>query len=80
MVVVLLVGAVIVLLAALKNRDPAYLAVGVWAYTGILAKHLSDTGFNGKYPTTIVTLTILLAVFLSVLVRLAPYVPYQLKD
>ena len=70
MVAVLMVGAVIALATTLKNRDPAYLAVFVWAYVGILLKHLSPTGFNGRYPSTVVTLSILLAVFISVIVSL----------
>ena len=72
MVAVLLVAAVIGLVTALRNRDVAYLAVFVWAYAGILLKHLSPNGFDGKYPSTIVTLTVLLALFLSVGVQLLP--------
>ncbi|MFZ1249344.1 MAG: TspO/MBR family protein [Candidatus Saccharimonadales bacterium] len=77
MVAVLLVGAVIGIVTALRNRDAAYLSVFVWAYAGILLKHLSPSGFKGMYPSTIITLTICLAVFLSVIVsllapRLAP--------
>lgn len=62
MVAILLVAAAIGLFAALRNNDAAYLAVFVWAYAGILLKHLSPEGFNGAYPTTIVCLTVLLAV------------------
>lgn len=72
MVAILLVAAAIGLVTALRNRDAAYLAVFVWAYAGILLKHLSPEGFDGKYPSTIVTLTILLALFLSVFVQLVP--------
>ncbi|MGB3024158.1 MAG: hypothetical protein WBB39_05135 [Candidatus Saccharimonadales bacterium] len=68
MVAILLVAAAIGLVTALRNRDAAYLAVFVWAFAGILLKHLSTDGFNGMYPSTIVTLTILLAVFLSVII------------
>lgn len=64
MVAVLLVGAAIGIVTALRNYDWAYLAVFVWAYAGILLKHLSPDGFNGMYPSTIVTLTILLPVFI----------------
>jgi MFS family permease len=72
MVAILLVAAAIGLVTALRNRDVAYLAVFVWAYAGILLKHLSPNGFDGKYPSTIVALTILLALFLSVIVQLLP--------
>ena len=72
MVAVLLIAAVIGLVTALRNRDVAYLAVFVWAYAGILLKHLSPNGFDGEYPSTIIALTILLAAFLSVGVQLLP--------
>lgn len=62
MVAVLLVGAAIALFTANRNRDWAYLAVVVWAFAGILVKHLSPGGFDGDYPSVIVTLTILLSV------------------
>lgn len=68
MVAVLLVAATIGIFVTLRNHDAAYLSVFVWAFAGILYKHLSGSGFDGAYPTTIVTLTILLAVFLSLLV------------
>ena len=70
MVLVLLVAAVIGIMVTLHNRDVVYLAVFIWAYTGILVKHLSPNGWNGAYPSTIITLTILLAVFLSSAVQL----------
>lgn len=72
MVAILLVAAAIGIVTTLRNRDAAYLAVFIWAYAGILLKHLSPAGFDGKYPSTIITLTILLAVFLSVFVQLVP--------
>lgn len=67
-VAILLVAGAIGLTTALRNHDAAYLAVFVWAFAGILLKHLSPSGFNGAYPSTIVTLTILLAIFLSVII------------
>lgn len=70
-VVVLLVAAAIGLLGAIRNHDVAYLAVFVWAFAGILIKHLSPHGHNGMYPTIIIVLTILLAVFVSVGVQLS---------
>lgn len=70
MVAILLIAALIGLVTTLRNRDAAYLAVFVWAYAGILLKHLSPHGFDGNYPSTIITLTVLLAVFLSVIVQL----------
>ncbi len=71
MVAVLLVAAVIGLVTAIRNHDVAYLAVFVWAYGGILLKHLSPHGHNGMYPSVILTLAILLGVFVSVAVQLS---------
>lgn len=77
MVAVLLVGAVIGLVTTFRNRDPMYLAVFVWAYAGILLKHLSPSGFDGHWPSVIVTLSILLAVFISAIL---PYVKPKLSE
>ncbi len=71
MVAVLLVGAAIGIATAYRNLGPAYLAVFVWAYAGILLKHLSPQGFDGKHPATIVALSILLAVFISTVFMLS---------
>lgn len=71
MVAVLLIAATIGIVTALRNRDWAYLTVFVWAYAGILLKHLSPSGFNGQYPSTIVTLSIVLAVCISLVIQLA---------
>lgn len=62
---VLLLGALVGLAAAVRNADPAYLAVFIWAYAGILLKHLAADGYNGMYPTVMMVLAILLSLFLS---------------
>ena len=76
MVAVLLVGAIIGIATAVRNYDWVYLAVFIWAYAGILLKHLSPDAFNGSYPSTIVTITILLPVFivtsLALFLRIIP--------
>lgn len=72
MVATLIVGALIVIVTALRGHDVPYILVAVWAYAGILSKHLSPVGHDGKYPSTIITLTILLAVLLNVAVYLLP--------
>ncbi len=71
MVATLIVGAAIGVTAAIRNNDIPYMAVFVWAYAGILLKHLAPGGFNGRYPSTIITLTILIAVFVSTIAALA---------
>ncbi|MFA7050341.1 MAG: tryptophan-rich sensory protein [Patescibacteria group bacterium] len=62
--IVLLVGALIGILRMCKDKNTAYGLVFVWAYLGILLKHLSVTGFNGKYLSIIVTLVLCLVLFM----------------
>jgi len=61
---ILLTGLVIGVLRMNKDRNSAYGLVIVWAYSGILLKHLSTTGFDGKYPYIIGTTAVCLAVLL----------------
>jgi hypothetical protein len=50
----------------LNNRDIAYGLVFIWAYTGILIKHTSASGFAGQYFSIITTVIICLALLLIV--------------
>lgn len=52
-IAVLLVGILIGIAVMFKNRDAAYGLVLIWAYAGILNKHLLPEGFNGQYPAVI---------------------------
>lgn len=61
--VVLLVGALIGVLRMYKDKNIAYGLVLVWAYLGILLKHLSASGFGGQYPSVIVTVILCLILF-----------------
>lgn len=61
--IVLVVGLAIGLTTTIRDRCGAYGLVLIWAYTGILMKHLSETGFNGAYPSVIWTTTICIAAF-----------------
>ncbi len=70
MVIILIVAAIIGIVTALRNHDPAYLAVFIWAYGGILLKHLSNTGFNGRYQEVIITLAIAIAVVIVTTIQL----------
>lgn len=58
-VVILLVGTLIAGLTTILNRDVAYGLVPVWAYLGILYKHLNaaPAGFEAKYLSVIITVT-----------------------
>jgi hypothetical protein len=46
-----------------KDKNIAYGLVLIWAYLGILFKHLSTQGFGGQYPNIIVTLIVCLVLF-----------------
>ncbi len=55
MVVILLVGAAIGIARMRRDMDLAYGLVIIWAYAGILNKHISPAEFAGQYPVVIVT-------------------------
>lgn len=61
--IILLVGALIGILRMRKDRNIFYGLVLIWAYLGILLKHLSASGFGGKYPSVIITVIVCLALF-----------------
>ena len=58
--IILLVGALIGILRMRKDNNSVYGLVLVWAYLGILFKHLSDGGFGGQYPSVIVSVSVCL--------------------
>jgi hypothetical protein len=59
-VLILIVAALIGMTTTLVNASIGYGAVLVWAYWGILSRHLSGDGWNEQYPDVIVTVQILL--------------------
>jgi hypothetical protein len=61
--VILLIGALIGILRMRKDLNVPYGLVLIWAYLGIMLKHVSAGGFGGKYPSIIVTLVICLLLF-----------------
>lgn len=70
-VVILSVAAVVGIIAGVVRRDSVYLLVFVWAYFGILIKHMSSSGFDGRYSGIIVALSILIAILLAATVLVA---------
>jgi hypothetical protein len=54
-VAIIAIGAIIGIITILSNKDYAYGLVILWAYAGILIKHVSATGFNGMYPAVMIT-------------------------
>jgi hypothetical protein len=59
-VIILIVAAVIGITTTLVNSSPGYGAVLVWAYWGILSRHLAVNEWNSQYPDVILTVYILL--------------------
>lgn len=67
-VLILLIGMLIGILTTLKNRDFAYGLVILWAYIGILIKHLSKDGFAFQYPFVVYTIVACIAMLTIALV------------
>lgn len=55
-IIILLVGALIGSVAILSYKSIAYGLVILWAYLGILIKHISENAFDGEYISIILTL------------------------
>jgi hypothetical protein len=68
--IVLLAGALIGVLRMGKDKNISYGLVLIWAYLGILLKHLSASGFGGQYPSVIITVIACLALFVFFVVRI----------
>jgi len=54
-VAIIIVAAVIGSVTLIRNRDMAYGLVLIWAFIGIVIKHMSADGFAGRYPEVIAT-------------------------
>lgn len=61
--IILLIGALIGILRMCRDKNIAYGLVLVWAYFGILFKHLSSGGFSGQYPSVILIAVVCLVLF-----------------
>lgn len=66
-IIILLVGLIIGGTTTWRLKNRAYGIVFVWAYLGILIKHLSADGFGGAYPGIIATSGISIGIFLSII-------------
>jgi hypothetical protein len=62
--IILLVGAFIGIVRMRKDKNIAYGLVLVWAYLGILLKHVSEGGFGGQYPNIITTVIFCLILYI----------------
>lgn len=61
-VTLLIIGGLIGLSVMIRNRDIFYGAAILWAFFGILGKHLSGNGWDGRFPEVISALAVLIAV------------------
>jgi len=68
--IILFVGTIIGILRMRKDNNIAYGLVLVWAYLGILIKHISTSGFNGQYPNIIITVILCLALLVFFVAKL----------
>lgn len=71
-IVILIVGALIALIRMFKDKNIAYGLVFIWAYLGIIIKHLSLTGYNSEYPAIISTAVSAIGafiIFILILIR-----------
>jgi hypothetical protein len=75
-ILILIIGAGIGLLRSFIDKDIAYCLVFVWAYIGIMIKHLSPSGFSGQYEGIITTLTMCLVFF----VLMVGYLVYKISN
>jgi len=64
-VFIIATGMVIGTVTMLVNKDVAYGLVLIWAYAGIMLKHVSAQGFAGEYISVIITVAVCLFVFLA---------------
>lgn len=65
-IVVLITGLIIGSVTTYKIKNLFYNLVFIWAYTGILIKHIQKSGFGANYLSVIVTLLISLFIFVYI--------------
>ncbi len=67
-VIVIALGAVISITTILLNKDVAFGLVILWAYLGILIKHISASGFDWQYTGIIIAVIIAMALIISTVI------------
>jgi len=66
--IIIIIAAIIGFAATLYYQDVAYASVIIWAYIGILVKHLSTAGFDGEYVSVIVSIVVSMLLILTAIV------------
>lgn len=77
-VTILIAAFVFAIVMLYKRNDWIYGVAVLWAFVGILINHLSPDGWDGTYPTMIVSLTIVISVLIVVILYVADK-EYRLK-
>lgn len=70
-IVIMAVGALIGWFTGLINRDIPYVLVLIWAYVGIIIKHVSLTGYASEYTSVIIAASMAITLFLVDIVLIA---------
>ncbi|MPN10141.1 hypothetical protein SDC9_157436 [bioreactor metagenome] len=65
-VIILIVGTLIGAAAAIRFQDVPYVLVLIWAYVGILVRHVSKHGLAGRYPAVMITASLCIALLAAV--------------
>ena len=71
MLIILPLGALIACAAILRGRDWVYGLAVLWAYFGILFRHIASSGYGAKYPAVIIMAGLCMAAVLAAIVRAA---------
>lgn len=79
-VLVLIIGTLIALYYVFETNRPAAAAAIVWAYFGILVRHISRSGYNSRYPLIIAAAAVcsILIIFI-ILIRYVTSETFYLK-
>ena len=64
--IIIIVGLIIGVATVIRFKDTPYGLVFIWAYTGILVKHISSAGFNGEYPMVIFAAALSIIIFIVI--------------
>ena len=64
----IIIGTLIGMTTAITAKDIPYVATLIWAFSGILIKHTSASGFNKAYPVVIITVQGALVILVATLI------------
>lgn len=64
-IIVLILGIIIGTTTVIRNKDIIYGLVFIWAYNGILVKHMSPNGYNFEYMSIIYTVMLCIVMLVA---------------